>query len=101
MNRETLPAQGPVDVNVREHIGYCPVCETNRPSLPKPAEGTCAYCYNHLMRACKECAHYSNPTGGDPVCSGGNGPQYSAWFARRSEDHCGAAGIWAVFPNAI
>ena len=94
-------AQGPVDVNVREHIGYCPVCETHRPSLPAPAEGTCAYCYNHLMKPCEDCANYRATKGGEPVCAGSpRAETWTAWFARRSDDHCGASGTWAVFPNA-
>lgn len=30
-------------------IGWCPVCEAPRISLPAPAEGTCSHCNNHLM----------------------------------------------------
>lgn len=29
---------------------YCPVCRAYRPSLPEPAQGNCAYCYNHLLK---------------------------------------------------
>ena len=36
--------------------GFCPVCGVIRESLPAPAEGTCAYCYNHLMHSeCGPC----------------------------------------------
>ena len=70
MNQEHMPAQGPVDVNVRERIGYCPVCETHRPSLPAPAEGTCAFCHNHLMKPCRECLNHDATGNGEQRCKG-------------------------------
>lgn len=36
---------------MNENIGYCPVCRTNRHSLPGPAEGNCSHCFNHLLVA--------------------------------------------------
>lgn len=30
-------------------MGWCFVCNTTRPSLPHPSEGTCAFCYNHMV----------------------------------------------------
>lgn len=37
---------------MNEHpiVGYCPVCQDGRISLPSPAEGTCCVCNNHLMQ---------------------------------------------------
>lgn len=31
------------------NVGWCPVCDAPRRSLPAPAEGTCTHCYNHLL----------------------------------------------------
>lgn len=28
---------------------WCPACLALRPSLPPPSEGSCAYCFNHLL----------------------------------------------------
>jgi hypothetical protein len=33
----------------RPVMGWCPVCDGPSISLPEPAEGTCVYCFNHLM----------------------------------------------------
>lgn len=106
MTQETLMAQGPVERNVREHIGYCPVCETNTPSLPNPAEGTCSYCMNHLMKACDSCANFKSARVGNLIvgmdrCKGApDKREYDPRWARRNENLCGAGGAWAVFPNA-
>lgn len=79
---------------------WCPVCMTNRPSLPAPAEGNCAHCYNHLMKPCQECAHYySGSIGGMqvgmPACKGDpEGRKYDWHWARRNEILCGSGGNW-------
>lgn len=81
-------------------MGYCPVCETHRPSLPEPARGTCAHCYNHLLKPCRDCGHYQGREGVEPVCKGSpEGSTYAAWMARRNDSMCGALGQWAAFPD--
>lgn len=90
---------GPVDRSVRERIGFCPVCMVDRPSIPAPAEGICAHCYNHLMKPCSDCSSYMHQDVVDPVCFGQDGHRYSALYARRHDDLCGAEGKWAVIPN--
>lgn len=36
---------------LNDGLGWCPCCGTNTPTLPPPAEGTCAICCNHQMHA--------------------------------------------------
>jgi hypothetical protein len=101
MSETTPPAVGgQVERRFREREAWCPVCLCNRPSLPAPAEGPCAYCMNHLMRPCSDCANYRETSGGEPICAGSpRSEMWTAWFARRSDDHCGAAHAWAAFSN--
>lgn len=91
-----------VEQRVMERLGFCPVCLTERPSLPEPASGTCAYCHNHLMKPCSDCAnHRTSGYGLEPKCIGGVGRgMYAAWYARREDALCGSDGKWAVFHNA-
>ena len=87
------------------HEGFCPVCLTHRPSLPEPAHGTCAYCYNHLMVPCQNCKHfYGGSIGGMhvgmPACNGSpNGRKYDFHWARRNDNLCGPEGKWAEFDS--
>jgi len=82
---------------------FCPVCRTNRPSLPAPAEGTCAYCFNHLMKPCQDCTHYDSGLFGDTAigtssCGGAPDKRKYDWrYARQNEGLCGPGGHWADF----
>jgi len=32
--------------------GWCPCCREETPSLPEPAQGTCAICFGHQTLSC-------------------------------------------------
>ncbi len=84
-------------------IGYCPHCRAETPSLPAPALGTCAICFNHQMKPCSECNHsfkaiIDGVQMGTARCSGSPMAKwYTCTHARRNESLCGGAAAWGDF----
>ena len=86
-------------------LGYCPNCGTETESLPSPAEGTCARCYAHRMKSCKECDNFVSSRHGGLIvgmdrCKGSPDGRWFDWhYARHSETKCGAFAAWGKFPK--